>query len=201
MPSLQPKTQIQSLQAELARCAAAAARAPAPAPAPAPSRTPAAKAVAAAAAAPAALFHFSSLEQHKYSSVDVSDDRLAVTSEAGAVPSEAWARSERGVAAGCGAVRWAVQIGKERVAWKKWDCFRVGVASDYFSGCTETWRVLSWFFENECMVANGQQQGDKFHPEPFPSGDVVTFELERDGREQEAGFSEQTRRPTAMLIQ
>jgi hypothetical protein len=83
------------------------------------------------------------------------------------------------VAAGCGAVRWAVQIGKERVAWKKWDCFRLGVASDFFSGYTETWRVLSWFFENSCMVANGQQQGDKFHPEPFPSGDVVTFELER----------------------
>ena len=29
------------------------------------------------------------------------------------------------------------------------------------------------------MVANGQQQGDKFHPELFASGDVVTLELER----------------------
>ena len=87
-----------------------------------------------------------------------------------------WARSERGVAAGCGVVRWAVQLGEEE---DEWDCFRLGVASDFFSGYTESRPVLSWFFQHSCMVADGEQQGDKFYPELFASGDVVTLELER----------------------
>ncbi len=49
----------------------------------------------------------------------------------------------------------------------------------FFSGYTESRPVLSWFFKNECMVADGEQQRDKFHPELFASGDVVTLELER----------------------
>jgi hypothetical protein len=79
------------------------------------------------------------------------------------------------VAAGCGVVRWAVQLGEEE---DEWDCFRVGVASDFFSGYTESRPVLSWFFKNSCMVADGKEV-DRFNSDLFASGDVVTLELER----------------------
>ena len=46
------------------------------------------------------------------------------------------------------------------------DCFRLGVASDYFSGYTEHDPVLCHCFENQ-------------DNEPFAAGDVVTLELER----------------------
>ena len=157
-----------------ARPATAPARA-APAPPP-PSRARAAKA-AAVHPAPPALFHFSPRGEYKFSEVDLSPDRLTGTSTTR--DCEAWARSERGVAAGCGVVRWALQLDKD------WDCYRVGVCSDFFSGYTESWPVLSWFFEGEsggsgCMVADGEMQGDNvFKPGPFCSGDVVTLELER----------------------
>ena len=85
------------------------------------------------------------------------------------------ARSERGVAAGCGVVRWALQLGKEDGG----QVFRVGVVSDAFSGYTGCWPKHAWFFQDFCMVAGGQRQGDYIDPPPFAAGDVVTFELER----------------------
>ncbi len=183
---------IQRLQAELvpARAAAAAAHAPAPLydtmqgrkrkcsrdggddERLSPSLSPdfAAKAdakstlVAAAAAAPAALFPFSPLGQHKYSELKLSRDRLTVKWPYG--HGYAWARSEWGAAAGCGVVKWALQLGKNGGD----DTFTLGVASEFFSGYTEQDPVLSWFFQNE------HYDGDA---EPFAAGDVVTVELER----------------------
>ncbi len=102
--------------------------------------------------------------------VDLSPDHLTVTSTTR--DCEAWARSERSVAAGCGVVRWALQL-------DEYEDFRVGVASDFFSGYTESLPELSWFFQKDCMVADGEQQGDDFKPQPFASGDIVTVELER----------------------
>jgi len=185
--------EIQRLQAELARCGAdvavgggarpapaparaataAAAHAPvpvpAPAPAPAPAPPPAAIAVAAAAAAaappaPAALFPFSSRAEHKAPDVVISPDRLTVTRPKAKSASFGWARSERGFAAGCGVVRWALQLGQEAAAVRcgGW-AFRFGVASDAFSGYTECLPKQAWFFQDICFFA----------------GDVVTFELER----------------------
>jgi hypothetical protein len=185
-------TLIQRLQAELvpARAAAAAAHAPAPLDdkmqgrkrkrsrgggederlSPFLSPDFAAKAdakstsVAGAAAAPAALFPFSPLGQHKYSELELSRDRLTVKWPRGY--GYAWARSERGAAAGCGVVKWALQLGKNGGD----DTFTVGVASDFFSGYTEQDPVLSWYFQNENYVGDA---------EPFAAGDVVTVELER----------------------
>jgi len=182
--------EIQRLQAELARCggdaAAGGGARPAPAPAraaaaaaahaPAPAPAPAAIAVAAAAAAaappaPAALFPFSA--EHKAPVVLLSPDRLTVTRTANRLC--AWARSERGVAAGCGVVRWALQLGQENGG----HVFRVGVASDAFSRYTGVWPRQSWFFQDTCMVANEEQQGDTFILPLFAAGDAVTVELKR----------------------
>ncbi len=79
------------------------------------------------------------------------------------------------MAAGCGVVRWALQLSKEDGGY----AFRLGVASDAFRGYTEHLPKQSWFFLNYCMVAEGKRQGDSFHPNPFSAGDVVTVELER----------------------
>jgi len=186
--------EIQRLQAELARCGAEAAvgggarPAPAPAraaaaaaahaPAPAPARAAIAVAAAAAAAAPpaaAALFSFSSRAEHKAPDVVISPDHLTVTRPAAPPFSYAWARSERGVGAGCGVVRWALQLSKKSGG----DWFRMGVASDAFSGYTECWPERSWVFSDYCMYADGQRQGGLFDSPPFAAGDVVTVELER----------------------
>jgi len=148
---------------------AAAAHAPAPAPAPAL----AAIAVAAAAAVSAALFPFSSRADHKAPVVLLSPDRLTVTQTN--VEFSAWARSERGVAAGCGVVRWALLLGKN---YSKWNKFRVGVASDTFRGYKAKWPKQSWFFEDYGMIANGERQGGGGFL-LFAAGDVVILELER----------------------
>ena len=181
------------LQAELARCgaeaavgggtrpapaparaaAATAAHAPAPAPAPAPSAIAVAAAAAAAAPpAPAALFPFSSRAEHKAPDVVISPDRLTVTRTTN--PAHAWARSERGVGAGCGVVRWALQFGKEDGSYS----FKVGVASDAFSGYTAGLPKQSWYFSDYYMCADGQLPV-QFGLPPFAAGDVVTVELER----------------------
>jgi len=186
--------EIQRLRVELARCgagaavgggagpapapawAAAAAAAHAPAPAPAPAAAAIAVAAAAAAAAPpapAALFPFSSRAEHKAPDVVISPDRLTVTRTTN--PNFSWARSERGVGAGCGVVRWALQLGKQNVDYS----FRVGVASDAFSEHTAIPPKQSWYFSDYYMFANGQQQSAYFNSPPFAAGDVVTFELER----------------------
>jgi hypothetical protein len=144
---------VQRLQAELAPARAAAAKAVAKS-----------TFVAAAAAAPAALFPFSPLGQHKYSDLELSRDHLTVTWPHGY--GYAWVRSKQGVAAGCGVVKWALQLGKNSGD----NTFTVGVASKYFSGYTEHNPVLSWFIQNE------NYDGDA---EPFAAGDVVTVELER----------------------
>ena len=72
-------------------------------------------------------------------------------------------------------MRWALQLGKKNGR----HVFRVGVASDAFSGYTDYWPEQSWFFQHGNMVANGHQQGATFDPPPFAAGDVVTVELER----------------------
>jgi len=188
--------EIQRLQAELARSsaeaavgggarpapapvrAAAAAAVHAPAPAPAHALASAAIVVAAAAAAaappaPAALFPFSSRAEHKAPDVVISPDRLTVTRTTSSA--WAWARSERGVVAGCGVVRWALQLGKDDGLRG----FRVGVASDAFSGYTEVLLKRSWYFQDKNMIADGHMHGNLFDSSPFAAGDVVTVELER----------------------
>jgi len=107
------------------------------------------------------------------SGVALSSDRLTVGKYSDS--DWVWARSEQGVGAGCGVVSWALQLGQQSGG----DYFRVGVASDAFSGYTEFCPKQSWYFENNSMHADGQQQGVVFYPPPFAAGDVVTLELER----------------------
>jgi len=119
-------------------------------------------------------FPFSSRAEHKAPRALLSDNRLTV--KRAIYHGDVWARSERGVAAGCGVVRWAVQLGKEGGGFS---CFRVGVASDAFSGYTEGSPKQSWYFSDYSMFANGQPQSGLFDSPPFAAGDVVTVELER----------------------
>ena len=74
-------------------------------------------------------------------------------------------------------MKWALQLGEEQGVI--FSFFRVGVASDSFSGYTDYWPEQSWFFQHGNMVSNGHQQGATFDPPPFAAGDVVTVELER----------------------
>jgi hypothetical protein len=83
----------------------------------------------------------------------------------------AWARSERGAAAGCGVVRWALQL-KLKDDGEDDNEFKLGVCSDYFSGYAEPFPVLCHYFANE-------DNGNECDTEPFAAGDVVTVELER----------------------
>jgi len=132
------------------------------------------------AAARAPPFHpchaipFSGRAEHTAPDIVLSTDRLTVTRRTR--PAFAWARSEFGVGAGCGVVRWAVQLSKESGD----QVFCVGVASDAFiyTG-TEAWPKQSWYFCDSCMFADGQPNRDLFNPRPFTAGDVVTVELER----------------------
>jgi len=82
------------------------------------------------AAARAPAFHpchpFPFSAQLKAPDVLLSDNRLTVTRTTG--PRCSWVRSERGMASGCGVVRWAVQLGQENGG----QVFRLGVASDAF---------------------------------------------------------------------
>ncbi len=191
--------EIQRLRAELACCGAEAAvgggarLAPAPARAaasaaahaPAPAPAPAAIAVAAAAAAAAppaasAVFHFSSRAEHKAADVLLSPDLLTATRTTNS--GWAWARSERGVGAGCGVVRWAVQLSRERALVS---IFRVGVSSDALREFSGSCPNHLWFIQNNCSVASRHQQGAMkqqsayFDSLAFAAGDIVTVELER----------------------
>jgi hypothetical protein len=130
-------------------------------------------------------FPFSGSAEHTAPDVLLSDNRLTVTRttdfDAG-VMSGAWARSERGVAAGCGVVRWAVKLGQEgeRVPNRSFGLeFSVGVAGDEFSGYSDPFPGQSWYYCALCMVADGQTQGAIFNSPSFTTGDVVTVELER----------------------
>ena len=127
---------------------------------------------AAACAAASALFPFSA--QHKAPDVVISNNRLSVTRASD--DAWAWARSERGVAAGCGIVKWAVQLGKESGG----EGFKLGVASDTFRGFAEMQPKQSWFVQDSSICADGELLGHWFHPPPpFAGGDVVTVELQR----------------------
>ena len=72
-------------------------------------------------------------------------------------------------------MKWALQLGKQKGSFS----FRVGVASDAFSGYTEIRCEQLWYFSEDCMLADGQLQGGFFDPPAFAAGDVVTVELER----------------------
>ena len=72
-------------------------------------------------------------------------------------------------------MRWTLQLGKESGGFS----FRVGVASDAFSGYTEATPTQSWFFRNHSMCADGHFQHGLFDSTAFAAGDVVTVELER----------------------
>ena len=72
--------------------------------------------------------------------VVVSSDRLAATKIADCSSMVwAWARSERGVGAGCGVVRWALQLGQESGG----QVFMMSVASDAFRGYLPKQQFLS----------------------------------------------------------
>ena len=107
------------------------------------------------------------------SDVALSSDRLTVGKHSDG--DWAWVRSERGVGAGCGVVRWALQLGKEGT----WHVFKVGVASNTFRGYTEGSPKQSWYFSDNRMFADGQHQGYCFDSPAFAAGDVLTVELER----------------------
>ena len=121
-----------------------------------------------------ALFPFSSDAAHRARDVLLSTDRLTVTRTSN--DDFAWARSERGFPPGCGAVKWAVKLSKEGGC----SYLRVGVVSDAFTRYTEVWPEKSWFFQNNAIWVDGEQQGDTTSMGAFfSSGDVVTVELER----------------------
>jgi hypothetical protein len=82
-----------------------------------------AKRDAAARAAASALFPFSPGAHITMAGAILSNNCLTVTRTTGEVNRCAWARSKRGVAAGCGVARWAVQLGAGA-------CFAVGIASE-----------------------------------------------------------------------
>jgi hypothetical protein len=173
--------EIQRLQAELERRDAEAAVGGS-----AQSAATAAGAAAAVAVAaytgPAALFPFTD----GLPDVVISNNRLTVAKPTlqrwGINGGCAWVRSEHGVAAGCGVVRWAVRLGFSGT-FGRYDAiarnFCLGVASDKFTEFTELFPKQSWFFRNDYMVVNGRKAGDVFTPRPFATQDIVTVELER----------------------
>ena len=120
------------------------------------------------------LFAFSCDAAHRARDIVLSCDCVSAT--AAQMQGGRWVRSRRGVGAGRGLVRWAVLLGK--------DCggqaFRLGVASEAFNAYSQVnFPEHSWYFRNECAVADGEQQGGSFSTPCFDAGDVVTFELQR----------------------
>jgi len=120
------------------------------------------------------LFTFSSKTSHVAPNLSLSPDLLTVSMPSSRSCWNAWARSDRGVGAGCGVVRWAVQLSKGDGVC----LFKIGVASETFDGYTEYAPKQSWVLWNYCTVADGQQQLT-FPSYCFTAGDVVTVELER----------------------
>ena len=101
------------------------------------------------------LFPFSSDAAHRAPDVLLSPDRLTVTRTSDDDYSSAWARSERGFPPACGAVKWAVKLGKEDGGC----VYKVGVVSDAFTGCTEAYPKKSWIFQNNGIFVDGKRQG------------------------------------------
>ena len=130
---------------------------------------------AAARAAACDLFPFSGRAEHTAPGVVLSNRHLTVTRPSAPYGTDAWGRSERGVGAGCGVARWALQLRRQVGGWY----FKVGVASDAFSGYAECVPKQCWFFQDNFKFANGQQVSRNFNPLAFTAGDIVTVELER----------------------
>jgi hypothetical protein len=124
------------------------------------------------------MFPFSGDASHRAPGVVLSPDHMTVnrTTNCGG---RAWARSDRGVDAGCDLVRWAVQLSPVHGG----ALFMVGVASAAFREYNEYMPEQAWFFEDKHVYADGQLQSgsfaEVFNPQPFAAGDVVTVELER----------------------
>ena len=119
------------------------------------------------AAARAPAFHpchpfpFSGRPEHAAPNAAFSNNNLSVSRTT--CLDTTWARSERGVAAGCGVVRWAVQLGHQR----EYVDYKVGVASDAFREYTSGGPKQSWFFTETYIFADGQLQGGYLDNPPF----------------------------------
>jgi hypothetical protein len=73
-------------------------------------------------------------------------------------------------------VKWAVKLSMDGGYFYH----RVGVVSDAFTKYTESCPKKSWFFRNDAIWVDGEQQGDLTSMNTFFSeGDVLTVELER----------------------
>ena len=73
-------------------------------------------------------------------------------------------------------MKWAVKLSKEDGDY--WH--RVGAVSDAFTGYTVVRPKKSWYFTNNGIYVDGEEQGDCTSVGAFFSeGDVVTVELER----------------------
>jgi hypothetical protein len=125
-------------------------------------------------------FHFSSnsAQRAPIANVIVSPDRLTAKRSSLDSPVFAWACSEQGVGAGCGAVRWAIKLSEESGRF----VHTLGVASDTCREFTEPHTLNShpkqvWFFQNDRKSANGHC-GDIWSG-CFDAGDVVVVELEQ----------------------
>jgi hypothetical protein len=164
---------VQPALAWAADAAAYFAPATAPIPAPAPAPAPAGAVAASAPVAPNVLFPLMDPKGQIVSDAVLSPDRLTITRRT--AHGCAWACSNRGVGAGYGVVRWAVQLSKEGGFMS----FMVGVASEAFRENTVIYPKHAWFMRNDSMIADQRQQGDLFYPHPFTAGDVVIVELER----------------------
>jgi hypothetical protein len=105
------------------------------------------------------------------------------TTENGVRREIAWARSESGVGAACGVVRWALQFSQEGYA-----SVCVGVAAEAFREVTSKLSPRSggprqvWFFDfgGDRVYADGEEQGRSIVQDMhFDALDVVTVELQR----------------------
>jgi hypothetical protein len=122
------------------------------------------------------MFPFSRRKGYQASDIVLSPDRFKVSRTT--CHGCAWTRSDRGIGAGCGVVRWAVQLSKEG----GFMTFMVGVASAAFKGKDFNGVIYpkhTWFFRNDSMIEDQKPQGDRFDVQPFAAGDVVIVELER----------------------
>ena len=105
--------------------------------------------------------------------VVLSPNHLTVTQTSN---KDAWARREHGFPPGCGAAKWAVNLGDVDGGMVN----VLGVVSDAFTEYTRYTGnpIRSWVFQDDSIWADGQRQGD-FSIGFFNTGDVVSVELER----------------------
>ena len=113
---------------------------------------------------------------HRCPNVNLTFDCLTATVAKGS--SGGWVRAERGIAAGCGVVRWMVQLCADREARGRWHM--LGVASEHFSRYSASGCRLQhvWYFQKACMCADGGKPV-YFASPCFDQGELVTLELER----------------------